>query len=826
LLLVDDNEYPDIKKVKSGLFGGIEDWTSGSTDDESAHGKTFDGDAGMYNGGPIDRWWGVAEYPAYGVLNQYKRFKISRFDSSAYYYLALMAHLVGDQAVPTHAANIHHAEPKTHILETGYGDNFESDSDRLFPLDIAGSGVNLGDVAPRNYYRYGEAGTGSLDITQAQLPGWIHHLASDENYWIQRAGYIGDAFDIRWGRYGFPDPNNPGNIYGVDYYNADYDTQNIVRTQVTQAISYTAGVLRAASEKLPPLVKDLQLTGLHDGKIAEVDPAEGTTISFKLMENRKPKVKVTILVYGAGGSELGVLSHEGKTWSGQEETLPAGSDLPWEKVVTLSGWKGEVGGTPLPDGDYFLKAFAMDEDGNEVNGVYEGIGIDLNADDIEANDTIHRFRLKSVPTVSIRDVRNGAVYGYPVSATITADDPDGRMISFSGGFGDEADDNFDVSYDEPVRGDGRQHSYQRKCAARTYSITGQATDQAGNVGETELVSFAISGVSCPECSECNDGGGSAVCVSKPNCDKEPAPWRPTPDDNVDLATVPPPEITTLSSFDASSPIGVLRSGYYREMFQLMATFGAKASLVGTGFQPSIASRIRLLVIPSGGLYGLDSSEIFKATLAEYVNRGGTVLSLTQAYGAELAALPGRPTGYGWMEDTSCFTKAFYIERFHPFMSGQDVADGTSDAEVDGYFTGLPAGAEVFLRRTRNGQPGLVMYPFGAGRVIATTVYTDWAYANAQAAMDGRHLVRDILAWGVEPGDLTVFQPGETIPGLTVMAHHYGRDAAGNPVTAPAERVKLTVYRPDRVIFDEREVTARVEPGTIVPVTLEAYTQPA
>jgi hypothetical protein len=84
----------------------------------------------------------------------------------------------------------------------------------------------------------------------------------------------------------------------------------------------------------------------------------------------------------------------------------------------------------------------------------------------------------------------------------------------------------------------------------------------------------------------------------------------------------------------------------------------------------------------------------------------------------------------------------------------------------------------------------------------------------------------ILAWGVEPGDLAVFRPGVTIPGLTVMAHHYGLDAAGNPVTTPAERVKLTVYRPDRVIFEEREVTAHVEPGTIVPVTLEAYTPSA
>jgi hypothetical protein len=123
-----------------------------------------------------------------------------------------------------------------------------------------------------------------------------------------------------------------------------------------------------------------------------------------------------------------------------------------------------------------------------------------------------------------------------------------------------------------------------------------------------------------------------------------------------------------------------------------------------------------------------------------------------------------------MEDTSCFTKAFYIERFHPFLSGQDVADGTSDAEVDGYFTGLPAGAEVFLRRTRNVSRGWSCTRMARGGSSPPRSTPTGPMPTPRRTSDGRHLVRDILAWGVEPEDLSVFQPGETIPDLTVMAY--------------------------------------------------------
>ncbi len=39
----------------------------------------------------------------------------------------------------------------------------------------------------------------------------------------------------------------------------------------------------------------------------------------------------------------------------------------------------------------------------------------------------------------------------------------------------------------------------------------------------------------------------------------------------------------------------------------------------------------------------------------------------------------------------------------------------------------------FLRRTTNGQPAMLMYQYGNGYVIVTTMYSDWAYGHSQAS---------------------------------------------------------------------------------------------
>ncbi len=52
--------------------------------------------------------------------------------------------------------------------------------------------------------------------------------------------------------------------------------------------------------------------------------------------------------------------------------------------------------------------------------------------------------------------------------------------------------------------------------------------------------------------------------------------------------------------------------------------------------------------------------------------------------------------------------------------------------VDGYFTQYPDNSTILLRRTANGQPAMLMYDYGLGKVIVTSMYSDWAYGHSQA----------------------------------------------------------------------------------------------
>ncbi len=144
------------------------------------------------------------------------------------------------------------------------------------------------------------------------------------------------------------------------------------------------------------------------------------------------------------------------------------------------------------------------------------------------------------------------------------------------------------------------------------------------------------------------------------------------------------------------------------------------------------------MIPSGGLYGMDSSSSFRKQLADYVQNGGTLICFAQQHGYEFNALPGgRVSGYGWNEDQSCHTNAAYIDTYHPVFAGQGNAN--LDASVDGYFTNWPDDATILLRRTKNGMPAMIAYPYGNGWVVASSLYSDWSYAHGGITRDETEL---------------------------------------------------------------------------------------
>jgi len=101
ITLVNAAEYPDIARFSDT----IRQATAGKDNDGIAHGKDPGHPNGdRFNGGPFQDWWKDTDS---SVLTLYKNSKFSG-DLNAYFRIGSMAHLVQDQAVPAHAANIYH----------------------------------------------------------------------------------------------------------------------------------------------------------------------------------------------------------------------------------------------------------------------------------------------------------------------------------------------------------------------------------------------------------------------------------------------------------------------------------------------------------------------------------------------------------------------------------------------------------------------------------------------------------------------------------------------------------------------------------------------
>ncbi|MDI6751623.1 MAG: hypothetical protein QME07_02030 [bacterium] len=151
----------------------------------------------------------------------------------------------------------------------------------------------------------------------------------------------------------------------------------------------------------------------------------------------------------------------------------------------------------------------------------------------------------------------------------------------------------------------------------------------------------------------------------------------------------------------------------------------------------------VLLIPSGGLSGLNTPSI-KQKLSDYVAQGGTIICFSQQYGEDYQVLPRNLAGYGFREDQSCWSNAVYIQNPHPIFSGQTKVN--MDANCDGYFISWPETSLILLNRTKNGLPSLLLYPFGSGTVIVSSLYSDWGYARNHVSNQERILIRDMIAW--------------------------------------------------------------------------------
>jgi uncharacterized repeat protein (TIGR01451 family) len=338
---------------------------------------------------------------------------------------------------------------------------------------------------------------------------------------------------------------------------------------------------------------------------------------------------------------------------------------------------------------------------------------------------------------------------------------------------------------------------------------------------------------------CNDGDECTHdwCDPDTGCHHIPKAGCDHPDDNCAVSTqvilpqyLPEPQQET--------DVAILRLGDAEATGRIISNFGIAAAFLDIGFDPAVAHEYKVLVVPSGGLYGLDSLASFKSDLAQYVEGGGKLVVFSQQHGYEYGVLPGGEVGgFGWIEDESCQFSSVGVSTYHPVLSGQDTL--TPDVNVDGFFTSYPENAKVLLNRTKNGMPAALLYDYGDGQVLAMTIYSDVAYKMGMASEEERNLVRDIISWATSQEEVHGYGPGKILDiDVEVQSHlpsdveSYAQYVLGDNVTLtmsltndsqnPSVLTIFSVTDPDSVTHDVR-VPSIILPGATKNITFSYQT---
>jgi hypothetical protein len=123
------------------------------------------------------------------------------------------------------------------------------------------------------------------------------------------------------------------------------------------------------------------------------------------------------------------------------------------------------------------------------------------------------------------------------------------------------------------------------------------------------------------------------------CTQPPPPAGPggdQPDDTFAVDNGNPP----ISYILQSPNLTTLMEGFFNATSSLSSSLRNGSVYTDINSASSdLLSASKLLIIPSGGLYGLENSAFLKASLDEYVKNGGTLVILAQQHGYEFSILP-------------------------------------------------------------------------------------------------------------------------------------------------------------------------------------------
>ena len=274
----------------------------------------------------------------------------------------------------------------------------------------------------------------------------------------------------------------------------------------------------------------------------------------------------------------------------------------------------------------------------------------------------------------------------------------------------------------------------------------------------------------------------------------------------------------------SPDIALFAYGFYNEAISLMIKINEPARFLDLDFDPAIVQDHPVLLIPTAGLAGYEQSATLKAKLEEYVRLGGTLVVFAQQLGHHWNILPTpvdlatgeakSVSGYGYQQDQNCQQGSVFIENNHAMLSS--FASATIDVGVDGYLCSYPDNSTILLRRSANGQPAMILYPYGNGHVIVTALYTDFAFSRGQANKYEIDLVANIISWAKKPAELPQVKPGETIS-LNIPVT--------NNMDSNASSVKLRIYNPTRSLLLSEHIIAGSVPASESTIFVTQFTIP-
>ncbi|RJQ33004.1 MAG: hypothetical protein C4562_01800 [Actinobacteria bacterium] len=267
-----------------------------------------------------------------------------------------------------------------------------------------------------------------------------------------------------------------------------------------------------------------------------------------------------------------------------------------------------------------------------------------------------------------------------------------------------------------------------------------------------------------------------------------------------------------ADWKATPDIQLLKTGFYFADRKFLDNINEPyIDVTPEEFDPTSSKSNQILIIPTGGLTGLDTSEVFKEKLKKCAEEGGTIICFDQQYGRYFNALPGNISGAGWREDISCYGDSTRISKIHPIFSGQ--TSTVLNLPVDGYLYNCPSNSEILSMRVANNMPDIVAYPYNKGMIIVTSSMLDWSYGMRSISSSERTLFEDIISWAKNPNEnIQVVKANEA---LAVSQY------IKNLTKYSAKKVKLILTNRDRKPVANRVVDINLDAGETTSIEYES-----